>query len=233
MRIAICEDELVTREALKQQVSEYLSDKDVFFTIDMFATAKEFYSSTFSYDLILMDCVLPDGTGMEIARNIRLTNKKATIVFITAYSEYVYESFEVDTFRYLLKPVTKEALHKMLSVFLNKFEQSSRIEVPLHNGSIFVDLAEIMYIESSGRRSTVRLNRTSYISSKPLSTFQAEINSYHFFKTHRAFLVNMKYIAEIDGNIITLTNGEKVEISRRNLSTFNKCYMNFLRYYDM
>ena len=43
----------------------------------------------------------------------------------------------------------------------------------------------------------------------------------------------MKYIAETDGHIITLTNGERVEVSRRNLATFNKCYMNFLKYGDI
>lgn len=233
MRIAICEDELVMRETLNQEVSDFLRNKNVSFTIDLFATANDFYKSVIDYDLILLDCVLPDGTGMEIAKKIRLTNKKTTIVFITAYSEYVFESFEVNTFRYLLKPVKKEDLEKMLTVFCNNFEQYSRIEVPLHNGSIFVNPPEIMYIESNGRYSTVRLNSSTHLSTKSLSSYQAEINSYHFFRTHRTFLVNMKYIAEIDGNIITLTNGEKVEISRRNLSTFNKCYMNFLRYYDM
>lgn len=233
LKIAICEDELFMRELLSKQVTDFMSNKEINFSIDLFATATEFYKSVSDYDLILMDYALPDGTGMEIAKKIRLTNKKATIVFITAYSEYVFESFEVDTFRYLLKPVNQEELNKMLNDYINNFEQFSRIEIPLTSGTVFVNIPEIMYIESNGRYSTVRLNSTTYISTKPLSSFQAEINSYRFFRTHRTFLVNMKYIAEIDGHIITLTNGEKVEISRRNLATFNKCYMNFLRYYDM
>lgn len=233
MRIAICEDELITRESLKQEVSDFLRIKGISFAIDLFATAEDFYKSVVEYDLIILDCILPDGNGMDIAKKVRLTNKKTTIVFITAYSEYVFESFEVNAFRYLLKPVTKENIEKMLTVFTNNYKQFSRIEIPLHNGSIFVNPPEIMYIESNGRYSTVRLNSSTYLSTKSLSSYQAEINSYHFFRTHRTFLVNMKYIAEIDNNVITLTNGEKVEISRRNLSTFNKCYMNFLRYYDM
>lgn len=233
MRIAICEDDIYTVDSLKKSVEEFMSGKELSCTVDKFLSAKEFFSSAESYDLILLDYQLPDATGMDIARQIRLTNKRTTIIFITAYSEYVFESFEVDTFRYLLKPVNDEKLHKVLNDFVNNFEQYSRIEIPLTNGVTFVNLPEIMYIESNGRYTTVRLNSTSYLSTKSLSAFQAEINSFRFFRTHRTFLVNMKYIAETDGHIITLTNGERVEVSRRNLATFNKCYMNFLKYGDI
>lgn len=233
MRIAICEDDIYTVDSLKKSVEKFMSEKELSCTVDEFLSAKEFFSTSESYDLILLDYQLPDATGMDIARQIRLTNKRTTIIFITAYSEYVFESFEVDTFRYLLKPVNDEKLHKVLSDFVNNFEQYSRIEIPLTNGVTFVNLPEIMYIESNGRYTTVRLNSTSYLSTKSLSAFQAEINSFRFFRTHRTFLVNMKYIAETDGHIITLTNGERVEVSRRNLATFNKCYMNFLKYGDM
>lgn len=67
-------------------------------------------------------------------------------------------------------------------------------------------------------------------STKAISEFQSEINSFSFFRTHRCYFVNMKYIIEIEKNVITLTNGERVEISRRNVSNFNKCYMNYLKY---
>ncbi len=233
MKIAICEDEAYTIDIIKSFVNEFMKEKGMTYQLYAFMSAADFFAAADDYDLILMDYSLPDATGMEISKKIRLTNKRTTIVFITAYSEYVFESFEVDTFRYLLKPVDKTQLHKMLDDFINNFEQYSRIEVPLTSGVTFVSLPEIMYIESNGRYTTVRLNSTSYLSTKALSVFQSEINSFRFFRTHRTFLVNMKYIAEVDGHIITLTNGEKIEISRRNLSTFNKCYMNFLKYSDL
>lgn len=232
MRIAICEDEVYTIDIMKAYLSEFLNDKDMSFQINAFTTAAEFFSSTDDYDLIILDYNLPDSTGMEIAEKIRLTNKKSTIVFMTSYSEYVFDSFKVGTFRYLLKPVEKDDIFRMLEDFINTFEQYSKVEIPLTTGVVFVTLPEIMYIESNGRYTTVRCNSATYTSTKALSAFHAEINSFRFFRTHRTFLVNMKYIAEIDGHIITLTNGEKIEISRRNLTTFNKCYMNYLKYYD-
>ena len=87
-----------------------------------------------------------------------------------------------------------------------------------------------MYIEASEKHSIVRCLDETYQSIKSISDFQAEIRSLRFFRTHRRFLVNMKYITEVEGNVITLSNGEKVEISRRNIANFNKCYMNYLKY---
>lgn len=232
MNIAICEDEQIIIDELEILLSDFFNEKRIDITVSTFLTANEFLSSNESFDLVLLDYQLPDMTGMDVARSIRSSSRKTTVVFITAFSEYVFESFEVDTFRYLLKPIDSDEFRKMLSDFINSFERFSRVEIPLEDKTVFANLSEIMYIESSGRYSAIRLVDTTYTSTKPISAFQAEINSFRFFRTHRSFLVNMKYIAATEGNTIFLTNGEKAIISRRNLSTFNKCYMNFLKYYD-
>ena len=234
MKIAICEDDAFMADMLKGYVKDFLESKEMIFTIEWFDTAAKFYTSTETYDLLFLDYELPDSNGMEIAKNLRKTNNKTTIVFTTSFSEYVFDSFEVDTFRYLVKPVSREKIEKTMTDFINSFEQYAKIDIPTDGGEVvFATLPEIMYIESNGRYTTVRLNSTSYVSSKALATFQAEINSFRFYRTHRTFLVNMKYIAEIHGSTIILTNGEKVSISRRNLSTFNNAYFNFLKYSDL
>lgn len=234
MKIAICEDDVLTADSLRIFIKDFLDSKDISHTIRLFDRASSFYGSTETFDLVFLDYKLPDISGMDIARNLRKTNKKTTIIFTTSYSEYVFESFEVNTFRYLVKPVSKEDIEKTMTDFINNFEQFSKIDIPTDGGeTVFVNLPEIMYLESSGRYTTVRLNSTSYVSTKALSTFQSEINSFKFFRTHRTFLVNMKYISEIQGNTIILTNGEKATISRRNLNTFNNAFFNYLKYSDL
>ena len=234
MKIAICEDDAFMAETLKEYVKEFLDSKELLHTIEWFETASKFYASTEAYDLIFLDYELPDSNGMEIAKNLRKINNKSTIIFTTSFSEYVFQSFEVNTFRYLVKPVTKEDVETTMTALINNFEQFAKVDIPTENGeTVFASLPEIMYIESNGRYTTVRLNSTSYVSTKALTTFQAEINSFKFYRTHRTFLVNMKFIAEIHGSTIILTNGEKVSISRRNLTTFNRAYFNFLKYSDL
>lgn len=234
MKIAICEDDAFMSDILKGYIKDFLDSKEMLFTIETFDTAEKFNTSTETYDLLFLDYELPDSNGMEIAKNLRKTNKKTTIIFTTSFSEYVFDSFEVNTFRYLVKPISREDLENAMTAFINNFEQYAKVDIPTDGGEVvFASLPEIMYIESNGRYTTVRTNSTSYVSPKALATFQAEINSFKFYRTHRTFLVNMKYIAEIHGNTIILTNGEKVSISRRNLTTFNNAYFNFLKYSDL
>lgn len=230
MRIAICEDEKVIAQNIYDLVDKYFSQLKYVYKIDVYYDAGEFEESGCTYDLVFLDYKFPDKNGMDIARRIREYSDEVVIVFISAYSEYVFESFEVGAFRYLLKPINEQELIRTLDSFISSRRRNLPVEIPMKNKNIYVKVDEIMYIESYEKHCIVRMTEKSYETSKALSTFQSEINSSAYFRTHRRFLVNMKYIAEIEKNVITLVNGEKVEISRRNLINFNKCYMNYLKY---
>ena len=230
MRIAICEDEKVIADSIFELVDKYCIALKKAYIIDVYYDTESFEKSERTYDLVFLDYKFPNKTGMDVARRLRENSDDVVIVFISAYSEYVFESFEVGAFRYLLKPINENELIKTLDSFISSRRRNLPVEVPIKNKNIYVKLEEILYIESYEKHCIVRTMDNSYMTSKALSTFQADINSPIFFRTHRRFLVNMKYIAEIEKNIITLVNGEKVEISRRNLINFNRCYMNYLKY---
>lgn len=232
MRIAICEDEILIAEQIAKTVHNYFQNLKMDVTLSIFSDATTFEQSGFAYDLVFLDYKLPDKSGMELAHEIRRMSAKVVIVFISAYSEYVFESFEVGTFRYLLKPIKEEEINQTLSSFLSLKQKSVPVELPQKKKTLFVNLDEILYIESDEKHCIVRVYDEVYETTKSLSAIQAEINDNSFFRTHRRYLVNMRYITEVEKNIITMTNGEKVEISRRNLVNFNKSYMNFLKYSD-
>ena len=230
MRFAICEDEKEISGEISCIVKEHMGVLGIDCSVDTFSCGGDFEKSAYDYDLIFLDCVLPDTNGLDIARRLRDRGCKSTIIFVTAYEEYVYESFKVDTFRYLLKPINKDELCLALTNFTSGREKERYVEFPSKNKTLRIGLNEIVYVESCGKHSLIRTLDNTYESTKAISEFQSEINSFSFFRTHRCYFVNMKYIIEIEKNVITLTNGERVEISRRNVSNFNKCYMNYLKY---
>ena len=230
MRIAICEDNKVAADDIRNMIDNYFITRKAAHVIDVYYDTDSFEKFEHAYDLVFLDYKFPEKNGMDVARHLREISDEVGIVFISAYREHVFESFEVGAFRYLLKPVKESELISTLDSFVAQRRKNLPVEVPLKNKNIYIKADEILYIESYEKHCIVRMTDKSYETSKALSTFQADINSSSFFRTHRRYLVNMKYIAEIEKNIITLINGEKVEISRRNLINFNKCYMNYLRY---
>lgn len=230
MRIAVCEDNEVTAEKIAEVVKETMDRFSVESTVDIYYLGEDFEKSGISYDLIFLDCRLPDSNGIDIGKRLRENDDEAAIIFITAYDEYVYDSFEVGAFRYLLKPIKKDTIVKSIDSFIRTYKKNLFIDVPTSHKSHIIKVNEIMYIEANDKRSIVRLIGRTLDSTKSIADFQDELTSPSFFRTHRRFLLNMRYIADVDKNIVTLTNGEKVEISRRNLGDFNKNYINYLKY---
>ncbi|MBQ5969024.1 MAG: response regulator transcription factor [Clostridia bacterium] len=230
MRIAICEDDKTEARLLADLVQKQMVHLGVTSRTDVYFSAKDLLDVSTRYDLLLLDCRLGDGTGIDLARTLRDGGCDAAIIFVTAYDDYVYEGYEVNAFRYLLKPVDAIVLNRTLSDFVTYYEREKYLDFISGKRMIRLNLNEIMYIESSEKHSIVRHVGGIYETSVTIAELQARINSYAFFRTHRRFIVNMHYIMEIDKNIIRLTNDEKIEISRRNLVNFNKCYMNYLKY---
>lgn len=230
MNIAICEDNELTALEIKNSVVDIFARSNIECAVDIYSCAGSFESSDKEYDLIFLDCRLPDKNGIDVGRQLREKGDEAVLIFVTAYNEYVYDSFEVNAFRYILKPINKAMLTKSVNSFIDYYEKGAYVEVPTSHKSHIIKLSEIIYIEANDKRSVVRLLNQSIDSTKSIADYQEEITSPAFFRTHRRFLLNMKYIADINNNIITLVNSERVEVSRRNVAAFNKAYINYLKY---
>ncbi len=74
------------------------------------------YLEDHQVDLILTDIYMPFIDGMELIRRVRLTNNYCKVVFLTGYNEFDYakEAIELEASKYLLKPITKDELTKVL-----------------------------------------------------------------------------------------------------------------------
>ena len=235
MRIAICENDFPAAQELSGRITAYFSAKGHPFEIELYEDAASFPVENGAFDLVLLDCVLPDGNGLDIADQLHKLPERPIVIFISAYEEYVYRSFRVGTFRYLVKPVQEDALREALDCFLAYYEHKIVIEIPCGNRTLFARLNDVIYFESAKKHSIVRLRKTEYLAetyyeaSRSLAEYASQIESPAFFRTHKSYFVNMRCIKEIENNVITLSNGEKVEISRRRAADFDEAYNRFLR----
>lgn len=230
MKIAICDDEKQIINEYSKIINEYLFENNVVCSVDGFTQGKDFLLLAGEYDLVFLDYDLPDMNGMDVARNIRANDGRISIVFLTAYPEHVYDSFEVDAFRYLLKPVSKEKIYETIDKFLKIYNHNRKISIPTATAHISVDADEVIYIEAAKKHTKVKTTGNEYIANKAISVYQTEIANPHFFRTHRGYIVNMRYISTVEKNTITLTNGEIIILSSKCRDEFNKSYMNYLKF---
>ncbi len=112
MIIAICDDEQVFHDELYKMLQDYYIKNRISVNIQHFYDGRQLLNSDINFDVIFMDFQMDDIDGLETSRILRRSNKDVKIIFTTSFPEIVLDSFEVDTFRFLVKPILREKLYR-------------------------------------------------------------------------------------------------------------------------
>lgn len=235
IRIAICDDEAPTRAYL----TSLIRAQDCPCEVVEYASAGDCLADHRGIDLLFLDIELnatgPD--GMALARQIREQSAvtQPVIIFVTGYERYVFDAFDVGAFQYLLKPVDEE---KFAQVFARAVEQieAGRVQPQLSHAltlqsagtSRTVPLDSIYYIESSNHKVVLRLKDGEFSCYAKIRDLEAELGD-QFFRVHKGYLVNLAYVEGYSKTELTLTNGEKLLISKYKYQDFVKAYLRFVK----
>ena len=233
IKIAICDDEANIRAYL----SSLIQAQDCPCEIVEYASAGDCLTDHRGIDLLFLDIELNAAglDGMALARQIREGNSAAqpVIIFVTGYERYVFDAFDVGAFQYLLKPVDEE---KFAQVFARAVEQigagretlARTLTLQSAGTSRTVPLDSIYYIESSNHKVVLRLKDGEFSCYAKIRDLEAELGD-QFCRVHKGYLVNLAYVEGYSKTELTLTNGEKLLISKYKYQDFVKAYLRFVK----
>ena len=233
IKIAICDDEANIRAYL----SSLIQAQDCPCEIVEYASAGDCLTDHRGIDLLFLDIELNAAglDGMALARQVREGNSAAqpVIIFVTGYERYVFDAFDVGAFQYLLKPVDEE---KFAQVFARAVEQigagretlARTLTLQSAGTSRTVPLDSIYYIESSNHKVVLRLKDGEFSCYAKIRDLEAELGD-QFFRVHKGYLVNLVYVEGYSKTELTLTNGEKLLISKYKYQDFVKAYLRFVK----
>ena len=229
MQIAICDDEAVHRDRLYDILNTYRSNHRTPMDIYKFDSAAELLSSTRRFDLIFLDYQMPGLNGMDTARTLRNRNLTCGIVFVTSYPKFVLESFEVQPYRFLLKPAEEEQIHELMNGFIAQNRMLAPIVIQQDGCQVSIESKDILYLEGCGKNCTIRTLDATYISSKTMAQVHELLPQHCFYRTHKSYVVNLYSVRSFDKENVTLVNGEVARIGRANLADFRKDYAQFVK----
>ncbi len=229
MRIAICDDEKQICELLKEKIEKYFFSKDMEFSIRIFFDGEEVLKSDLNaIDILFLDVDMPGRNGMETAKAIRRQNREMIIVFLTAYSEFVFESFKVDAFRYLIKPVNNQELRETLDAVYDKFSESEDILTFQFQNEIYrIKYSDIIYIEGMRDKIWLYCKDRTYRWRGTMKNLEEIVKDKSFFQIHRSYIINMNKIKKYNSQKITLEGGYEVPVSKYRLNEFKEEYIRF------
>ncbi|MFD3156321.1 LytR/AlgR family response regulator transcription factor [Haloimpatiens sp. FM7330] len=230
LKVAVCDDEKTEREIIVHMIDRFLKLNNKCYKLFEFGNGEDLISSIRDFDIYFLDIKMDKLTGIEAAKKIRLINEKAVIIFITGLKDYVFDAFDVRAFHYILKPINEAKLKKILYSALKHFDKKDKyIIAKTIRQSTKILIKDIMYIESTQRKLKVHTTYDVIEYYHKLSDIEQELYNDSFFRCHKSYIVNLKYVRSYDTTFITLTNSEKIYVSKYRLADFSKAFMYYLK----
>ncbi len=153
--------------------------------------------------------------GLAAAKEIRKMDSKALIVFLTSYSKYMPDVFEVVPFDFIPKPITEDRLRLLFikaETYLNMTSQHFSFSYRRSRFSLKLD--EIFYLEKRGRQVAIHTKEKVYQSNMTLNEIWEKLDERSFAAVHGSFIVNLKHIKTFSGGVVILTDGTELTVSR-------------------
>ncbi len=245
IRAVIVDDEQISLKALGKKLKVFCPEVEV---IKLFSDPQEAIEEipALRPQVVFLDIEMPNIKGFGFLQHFNPIPFE--VIFTTAYSEYAIDALRISALDFLLKPIdTKELtaavarlqdklknksggnqkLEEQLQLLFQSMQapvQLDKIALPVLNGLEFLDLGKIIKIEAKNVYSVFYLNNgKTLLVTRPLKDIEKILSHSHFFRVHKSFIVNLKYIDRYikgEGGTIILTDGSEVEVSRRNKTDF-------------
>lgn len=227
-KIAICDDSDADRNYVSDLAARWAANRGHTVQIAQFPSAENFlfrYAEENDYDILLLDIEMGNMDGVTMAKKLRRDNDTVQIVFITGYSDYISEGYEVAALHYLMKPVKED---KLCSVLDRAAEKLSKNEKVLHfqiGGEMFrVPIHQIRYAEVTGNYVTIHAAQCLTVK-MTLGRLEKELDD-RFYRVGRSAVVNLTQISRVTKAEIRLNDGAAIPLPRGAYEGVNRAIIN-------
>lgn len=222
-RIAICDDESLFTEELKELLSGYMMEKGLVFEIDTYSSGEalvELGIEIVRYTVVFLDINMDKVDGIMAAEKIRKVSRDVFIVFVTAYVDYSLEGYRLDVVRYLLKGNAnfQSKVNECMDAIIDKMNYSvTKRKFDFKEGRKELSLERLLYIESNLHVLEFHVMEDVmkvYTMYETLNVLEERLAENGFVRIHQSYLVNIKHIKKVVRYKVILTNGVELSVPK-------------------
>lgn len=236
MRVILCDDDPAILARLEEYLAEYfganglpMPELSVYRDGGGLLAREE--GSASPADIAFLDVEMPGASGIDAGARLAAGAPRMKIFIVTSYPDYLDDAMRFHVFRYLSKPLDKARLFRNLKDALCQLSVDTRpvlIETPEESATLRAD--EIVAVEAQGRGTQVQTVDRLYRRAQPIGYWEEVLLGWGgFFRPHRSFIINMKYVRRFSSNLITLCAPDGREytayLTRRRYKDFKDSYM--------
>lgn len=233
MNIAICDD----NTAFAQQIEKIITDQFLTYNVTCFLSGEELLKSQEAFDLIFLDIKMNDLDGITVAKNIKekksAFNKMPVIIFVTCFDCYMPQAFDVHAFHYLLKPIDKDKLIKVINDVVNdqklQDENEQKSLLLKYKGiSTKLFFKDIIYIECYNKKMTIHTTSKLQECWTSMQSMEKMLDDC-FFRCHRSYIINLAFVKEYDMLNLLLLDGSNIPMAKQKYPLFVKSYLHYAK----
>lgn len=233
LRIAACDDDEKERLRIAELLGRYREEKNAPLHFDVYRSGVGLLEAReqIPYDLLLLDILMPGLNGMDAAKEIRLTVGKRSSFSSPLPPEFAVESYSVEAYSYLLKPVTSEKLFPLLDRLFSEQRQSEQVLTLMRPAGVMrIPFSKLSVLEVSNKKLRFHLQDGSVkeVNGALSELEETLLSREEFVKVHRSYLVNMSQIQSLSAGELTTYAGQRVPVSRLLQTQVRDRYMNYL-----
>ena len=231
IRIAICDDEQSMSLHIKAMVSDFFRKKNKEAAIRIFSSGEELLKYDGQMDILFLDIQMKNLDGMETARKLRADRFRGVLIFITVLKEMVFESFAVQPYDYLVKPVEEKRFERTMERLYDSMQNASEASLLVqkgHEGRIILK-DEIVFCEIIDRKIYLNLDSSEVIDYyERIEHLETKLGA-HFFRCHRSYLINLKHLKGYKNGTAYMDNGSKIPVSRLRGKEFASVVLQYMK----
>jgi two-component system LytT family response regulator len=175
----------------------------------VFSSAKEAASAlqNGSVDVLLSDIDMPEVTGLEFRAGMMHV---PACIFITAYPDYAAESFEMEAFDFLVKPIKAERFAHCMNRLQHYFELKRKAELFEYSlgsdNTVFIkdgrqqiklNLHDIVYLEALKDYTRIVTTTKKYSVLASIGNLLLNNAFQSFLRIHRSYAVQRHFIDRV------------------------------------
>ncbi len=234
INIAVCDDEKCMSEKIEKLVEDFFRKKNTNISVSEYSSGEELLKSNERIDILFLDIGMRGMDGIETARKLRECRFHGFLIFITVLKEMVFQSFEVQPFDYLVKPVQEEHFEKTMErLFLSMQDRLSpeKANLLVQKGceSNIIFFQDIICCEIIDRKVYLYLVSGEVIDYYDrIENLEKKMDS-RFFRCHRSYLINLNHLKSYKNNTAYMADGKEIPVSRLRSKEFSKVILQYMR----
>lgn len=233
--VAVCDDEKYMADTIRQMAEDFFHGKNMEISVCQFSCGEELLACRQRIDILFLDIRMGTMDGLETAGELRRRGFDGYLIFTTVLQEMVFQSFAVQPFDYLVKPIERDCFARTMERLLASMKDGKGANLLVQRGmeSRIVAVDEIVYCEVIDRKIYLHLCSAEVVDYYDrIDRLETELGK-RFYRCHRSYLINLRYLRSYRKGIACMESGVgenfEIPVSRLKNREFAQVVLQYMK----